>query len=720
MRDNIFRPVDFWKSAMTTLPDGAFFDLLRSIFGNVKTPYNKQKLINDLAIFLTREEIQKTISGYIDESDARVIAAIAALREPAPGELESFFAGELSYADLHDILLNLEERFIIYRFKEEGTSRIALNPALAQVLAPFIADSSLLFPSAVAAAGEATALASALAPAGSASPVPAVLNGRVLAGLLSFVAEEDLFFKAEGVIRKKILENAAVVFSGVDFENLIGGLHVLGLFRIEGDALIPDYQHFTDFSFLSVQDRMEYCAAGIYCFRNDKGVFSPAASHLARNRVRSVAEFLHRFLEFIGQEKLFPAKTLRRYGSILELSDLMIRGQINFDILFDSCVKTGLLTAHGDNYQRPSAPDTSVTPDDTAPALAMDTPFSCILYPEIAFADALALAAFFSLREAGAAVRFELTRESVVRGFDRGITAETMIDMLNRLSNNRLSETLVWTLQDWEKRYGEISLRKGVVLRLSEERRYLAGAEPVAGLIRETLAPGVYLLSISDTHAAAEALEKAGVDIIANPGTIGDGEKFAIGSEWFGLNLHVPSDLRHTYFPPLETAPVFPPPQPDLPAAKPENSKAFSADVLKDRFRSVLGKMRLSKEERDELSARIERRLVLNETQLEGASVRYEKLEARGLDYVGKAAIAKQAIASKSLVEVLWNQGGKTPNRVFGIPAALEKSEGESILVLNPLPGESVDGEEANGETIRVPLGKISLLRRIKKSIFGE
>jgi hypothetical protein len=121
--------------------------------------------------------------------------------------------------------------------------------------------------------------------------------------------------------------------------------------------------------------------------------------------------------------------------------------------------------------------------------------------------------------------------------------------------------------------------------------------------------------------------------------------------------------------------------------------------------------MKLPKTERDELAARIERRLVLSESQLSGASIRYEKLEARGLDYVGKASIAKQAIASKSLVEVKWPHAARGMQQTFGIPLALEKSEGESVLILDPV---------SEGDTIRIPLGKISLLRRIKKSIFGE
>jgi hypothetical protein len=121
--------------------------------------------------------------------------------------------------------------------------------------------------------------------------------------------------------------------------------------------------------------------------------------------------------------------------------------------------------------------------------------------------------------------------------------------------------------------------------------------------------------------------------------------------------------------------------------------------------------LRLGETGWDELAARIDRRLILCEAQLRDASVRYEKLEARGLDYVGKMNIAKQAIALQAPVELVWpdkNRRNKE-ERVFGIPKALEKEKNESVLIIEPYGAENV---------MRIPLGKISLLRRIKKSIF--
>jgi hypothetical protein len=137
------------------------------------------------------------------------------------------------------------------------------------------------------------------------------------------------------------------------------------------------------------------------------------------------------------------------------------------------------------------------------------------------------------------------------------------------------------------------------------------------------------------------------------------------------------------------------------------------AERLKEKFRARLesdGK-RYSKEECAELLNRIERRLVISESQLQDISIRYEKLEARSLDYAGKAAIAKQAIAQGSLLEAVW-PSGESHATVLGTPENLEKKGSETILILRPRNGRA--------EPVRIPLGKISVLRRIKQSIFGE
>ena len=245
-------------------------------------------------------------------------------------------------------------------------------------------------------------------------------------------------------------------------------------------------------------------------------------------------------------------------------------------------------------------------------------------------------------------------------------------------------------------------MHKGLVITLSPERRYLAETKALCSLITETLAPGVYLVPETAEEKVSRALKKAGVAIIARRDNK-QGERNVLSPSCHSAYPNLDGSLSATIRPAQSEGPAAP--------GAPNEDAALK---LKQGFHGMLGKRSLGAEERDELSARIDRRLMLCESQLKDALVRYEKLEARGLDYAGKALIAKQAIAMQSLVEAVLP--GK---HIFGIPQALEKAGGESILVIEPINDK---GDEVSiripQDTIRIPLGKISMLRRIKKSIF--
>jgi hypothetical protein len=755
-----------------TLPDGSYFELMRSVLGNIKTPFNKQRLMDDLAVFLSRREIQETIAAYIDQTDIKVIAAIAVLEEPAPGELESFFTGEFTYAELHGLLLNLEERLILYRFKEKGLYRLALNPLLEPVLAPFIADKHFLLSPFSQETDD---------PEETPAPAPAMAvhpDDCVLAALFAFVAGEPDFFKTEGGVRKKVFEEGRILFPGLDLECIIGGLQCLGLLRSEGERLIQDDKKLGFFENLSPRERREYCAAGMAIYMNKAELSFP---YFQRNQVQIMARLIHAMVGALEPGRRYPRISLKRILDVLKRdeSEAVLprndgrdpqgspdsarssqppppgrigRGRPFPDSILGALEKTGLLEPVAPGVWRAGmagTPPADLPPAgnpspgtgggtggrtggsmaDSAetgrPVLAMDTAFSCILYPEIRFSDAISLGAFCSVRETGTAVRFEISRESAVRGFDRGLGSGDMLALLDRLSGNRVDENFRWTLKDWETRYSGVSLYQGIVLTLSEDRRYLAETGPLAALITRTLTPGVYMLSAAEKAEAVQVLQKAGIDIIAQP---------SLGTGPGSFPLHTPEEWRSPY-PPLNRLswlrPYLPQdkPVPGKPEPGPERGTAApapdpkKAEAFKERFRAVLDKMQLPKAERDELSARIERRLVLTGSQLKDVSIKYEKLEARGLDYVGKAVIAKQAIGSRSPVEIMWLSPEGQENRFIGIPEALDKQGGETLLVLSPVSQEDGIREDTlyrSGGALRIPIGKIGLLRRIKQSIFGE
>ena len=743
-----FRSVDEWKSALMTLPDNGFFELLRSVFGNIKTPFSKQRLMDDLCALLSRDEIGKTIAAYIDASDRAIIAAIPLLHDPVMGELESFFSGEYTCAELHAILLNLEERLIIYRFRDKGALRLALNPILEKVLAPFVVDSGILFASFAAADSADTAVETSF------------MDSRILAALFAFLYDksaEELLKVEEGMpgevqhpgtqkysLRKKALDDALTIFTGLDVELAVKTLLYLGLFTAEDCRLSPSPKRIADFGALSPTERREYWAAALFLSLNE--VNESEVSFLYQSRLRSVASLIHRFMIRIDGGKYYPETTIRRIFDLLgkEDGDADIpwgvrlfdeRVQLPFKPFLTALEKAGVLKRTGSQAHCWKAAGTASDTKAKAsgePVLAMNTAFSLILYPEISCADALQLAAYCSLPETalsnqggGNFVNFEISRESAVRGFDQGMSGESMIAHLKRLSGNRLDETLEWTLRDWQNQYSEVSLYQGIILSLAEDRRYLAETRALASLIQRTIAPGTYLLSLDSKAELCRVLKKAGVDIIANPPLdMKSGKTFALRSNAFGSNT----------FPQLSRGETIAAHYaiPEAPTDSINKEKDTAAGI-KEKFRKVLDKQKLTKPERDELDARIERRLILTEAQLEGAFIRYEKLEARGMDYAGKVMIAKQAIETSSLLDISWSiPGGKT-RQLFALPLALEKKAEQSILVLEPkvstpkgskpaVSADTPDAAQDEGEqlaTIRVPIGKISHVRRIKQSIFG-
>ncbi|MDR0447897.1 MAG: helicase-associated domain-containing protein, partial [Treponema sp.] len=697
---SLFRSVSFWQSALMILPDDAFFVLLQSILGTVKTPYNKQTLVEELSRFIARPEINETIAAYIDGNDRRIIAAIALLDEPVHGELESFFTGEYSYAELQGMLLNLEERLIIYRFRDNGILRIALNPRLENILAPYTVNTGILFPTV-----EFSSIAGKEIENGSAV---GALSGRTLAALFAFLLGNDVQVKDDGeeknaaiVFRKKTAEQGKELFPGLDINSVAGGLFGLGLLvhKREGPlsaSIVPDEKRIKAFKKLSDRDRFEYLAGSIALFLHVHAASSgerKIPSFQSRGLLKNIVRLIHSLCNAANDGRLLPEATIIKLAELFrrqEEAGWGFMGELpSAPILLRSLVISGLFTVtaiNGTNcYCLNNTNESREKPNH--PLIAMDSGFSCILYPGTSFADAMDLAVFSALEETGTTIRFNLSRDSVIRGFDRGYGAEFICQLLERLSGTGIPDTLKWNLSDWEKRWQEISLNHGVVLTLGEDRKYLAQTEPLASMICRSPAPGVYLLSANLEEAAA-ALHDAGVDIIARP------------------NQPEKNDSPSLFFIPLEELPQekFPPQEETLGKTFINDSEKTMEEAwagekteqIKQRFRQALNNMNLSKQEKEELESRIERRMIVSETQLKDSSLRYEKLEARSLDYAGKTSIVRQAILSASLLELSCLNGEK----ILGVPESLDKKGNETIIVINPKEG---------GEPVKLTLGKISL-----------
>ena len=130
---------------MVALPDDEFFAIMRNYLGKLQTPFNKHSLIDDLANFLLREETAERVLSMIDKEDTLLLTSINFLTGTDIHELHDFLGPEWSFMSIHHLLLNLEERLLIYRDAESG--RIRISPVFDELFKTKVFDTDLLFPS---------------------------------------------------------------------------------------------------------------------------------------------------------------------------------------------------------------------------------------------------------------------------------------------------------------------------------------------------------------------------------------------------------------------------------------------------------------------------------------------------------------------------------------------------------------------------------------------
>ncbi|NLJ10467.1 MAG: hypothetical protein GX438_09030 [Treponema sp.] len=754
---SIFPTIEHWKTALMQLPEGPFFDILRSYLGDIKTPFNKQRLVDDLAAFLSRQEIQRRIAALLDTVDRRCICAVALLHSGTLQDLAAFFAGEFSFGDLYGIILNLEERLIIYKTMEDGRPRLNLNPVLRPVLAPLLEDTSILFP------------AQPFDGANSEIPVPMELT---LGALLTWLFNAGQAFKADGSLKKKSQEELESLFAPVGGTEvalgLIHALEYLGLIHIEEGIPHVDRDRLAHYAALESLERLEFLAAALIGVELE---LDSGTRRLSRERLHSWSRLIHRILLPMQEGWAYDEASLRRFWLVEEgrpvekrrfgdrdvasHSGLAHCPGVNplefFRALRTAMERSGLIVGTEKGYLRNRLPK-----EKNPPFIVCDASFSIIVYPEIPFSHVCTLARLCQLREMGQILKLELTQEGFVRALDQGFRTEDICGFLEQLSAKPLSQHLAWSLEEWTRRYHSATLYKGLVLVLAPERRYIVELPMVKDFIERELAPGVYLLQGVDEAQLSEVLERAGLDTLARPEpsrlskdlsshlqsspnsilTRANPFQRSSGKAWtddespgFYKGSSNTTILTNSVGPASPVGATSPtgPASPvgatsprgsadlagaSIPAGTPGN--ADPADYAKHLLAELHEKLEakpFTKEQKDELSARIDRRLILDERQLVAAAVRYEKLEARGLDYVGKVRLVEQALSLGALVEVFWRGAKGEANRSILRPIALEKS-GTELMIR----GESYP----EGEALSLPIGKISLLRRLKRSIFGD
>ena len=674
-----------WREALVRLTDQHFFDLMRMYLGAIKTPFNKQRLIEELSAFLRKKETKERIISLLDSFDLMILPAVKELPSPTQQKIVSPFTGSRSFPEIYEHILNLEERLLIYRKSDAENREYAINPLLFNELDPLLGMHHLV------------------APTPGVNPsveIPSVVEDLTLAAIYSFFLHEGEVLRNDGSFRKKAKEALDIMlphYSGLNdvMDLLVQSLQNLGLLVRNEAMLIPSASKWKQFSTLPATERLAWLAAATggklqrITLHQRAQVFLDFIGSLEsgvwykRIAVDRLCFLLNekagigaaerkntRFATLIREQEAAEEKKI-----ISEKTDFIASG-LAFGVLIQ---EDGMITINSSCLENKKA-------EDFSPEIVVSPSFSVTIMPGFSLPDLLPLAASMNVRVVQIAGEFEVTRKSCLSAFEQGETAPTLKALFSRWSSRPIPQNIIFSIEDWYRTYTSLSLYHGFVLRVDENRRALfENNDKLSALIRKTLAPGVYLLDVHDSKEIQDVFTEAGLDAAPTVSTpVSQRETLALPE------LHFQRTQLNGENRSVNTV---------------QTSLELQEDLLE-----ALTDLSMDADFFEALKSRIERRIILIPAQLDPESVRIEKVEARGMDFLGKVRIAEYALASGALLEIeLDTQSeGRT---IVGRPISTEKQTGDVLLTVLTEP-------DLVSEV--VSLGKAMLVRRIRGSIFSE
>ena len=688
-----------WRESIAVLPDNHFFEIIRMYLGEIKTPFNKQKLIEELGAFIRREETRRTLISLLSETDLRIISAVKYISNATQEKLYSFFAGTYTFAQLYERLLNLEERLILYRKSERnGKTVVLINPHLEEDLEPYTKQSVLL---------------ESPEYAGLSYEAPASLSPELIAAYISFIHKNPDLCKADGSFKKRTEAEIERLFPGKIemLFNLTKTFINLSLIREVGEGYEIDKNKFL--AFARLDERLQYayfCVASAGRFsrsslvRQAKLLLDVATSIPRDGFSRSI---ILRLAYLISEDQndvpgVSSLGTGSRFSAILnrarasqsesEQDSAIVERDSDLSSILDRLIECaalfGILSNKGIDIHGESIFVSGAIFDDverfeeTPKCLSVDAGFNVTLMPGLSLENLIPLMDFMELKTFDTAAVFEINRKSVMRGFDAGLSANKIFSLLKKYSPYEIPQNLEISVDDWSRSYSSATIFKGYVLQVSSEKAPITENNPaIAPFIAAKLATGIYLLSVESDEQASNIIARSGLDFI---GKIKTPEKTYESIGFPELVVPQKTDRFDTSEEPA-------------PTSDEERAAHFEA------MRAELEKLNLPQEKKEGLAQRIQHKIILSPAQLRADSVKFERIEAGGMDFSGKLHIVEGSISNNSMVELHFDD-----RVIVGVPLSITKTGTDATVLMEVMP----DRDEKV-----LSIGQAKFVKRIRGSV---
>lgn len=664
-----------WRETLSGMENQQFFSLIHLYLGEVKTPYNKQNLIEQLSSFIRKEENQNLIFNLLSENDILILNAIYFIQNCSQEKLSTFFSGTFSFAFLYETLINLEERLLIYKKidSDNKTHCYKINPIIEKKLLSVLKLSALL-------------------PNPQVEDFQTKINNKnnfqitplLLGAVYSLVNSNPDLCKIDGTFKKKIQNNFSNIFSSISDSSfiiqIINACKNLSLFTQTENSLEINKSKWNSFSKLSFREQYIYLTIS----NNSK---------LTQSDLQKKATLLCAILENIGTDG-FTKKILYRcaylineklseenfsYSSTSRLSFILNNEKnstnTNFsnDIfsIIDNAINFGILVhTSNDIYDEPiyTISNNFIFEQEQINQkglLNIDAGFSATILPGVNLNSILEIIEFMELSRFDTILQMEITKKSCIKSFDAKENPKSICEKLNKFSSHEIPQNLIVSIEDWYENYLSAQIYFGYVLTVTESKQVLIENNPeISSHIKQILAPGVYLLDFDSKEQVQASIEKSQLDFIGNIKNI--------SSEVSGLpfqKINFKKDL-------FDKSQIE------------ENPNSQIKDEHLTELKNHLETMDLTKEQYEDLLNRINRKIIISKVQLRKETVKVEKTEAFGMDFSGKIHVIENAISSRNLIEVTYESSNSPEgkNIIIGSPLFLTREVSDTFVdvILEP------------------------------------
>ena len=702
--------VMLWRESFLFLEENHFFEIMKMYLGEIKTPYNKQKLIANLEGFLHKKENLVAIKSFLSDDELEIISAVVFIPDVTEEKLSSFFKNTFTYSFLYEKLLNLEERLILFKTKNENSSQgdsfvIKFNPLLEDMFFDLININRLL---------PQIEFTKTEKPAARITP-------ELISCFISYILENPNIAKQDGTLKKHSLQNIPVVFGDEvkKIEILYKAFLNLGILKETGHGAEVDWSKFSDFLNLSFAEQTVYITIS-------------SCSHLSRESLRLHSQIFVDTVKNLS-DRVFTLDLFLRTGLLVSSSSFYSSSESSFktsrfakiiqegrlrlsehnsdavkvstsgalERMFEAAVSLGIIYISGttkdgskDSETVYSVSDFLAAPEQCSENLSgmlrIDSSLAVSLMPGFALRDIVPLSKFMSLKKYDKVSEFLISRQSIMRGFDIGLSAKEILQILTERTLYEIPETLKVQIEEWNSSYSSASFYKGFVLKVDGKAALAAQHNSVLSPhIHTVIAPGIFLLDVNDDAEAVSLIKKSGLDFIGKIKSVKEENRTA---GFFNLKLNGKKNFGCSGFEtPSEIIP-----------------KKDSAEIEKELFLK-LEQMELDESQKENLELRIEHKVIVNPAQLNSSILRLEKSNANAMDYAGKIYVFEQALANEEKIELRFAKDGKKELSVFGKPVGIRKQSDDVFVQLLLVP-ENVVKEFS--------LGKAQFIKRIKKTIY--